>query len=274
MVDACVTNTYFSGQGAVLVAVVDAAGNPDLAVGGGFLPLGNVNALTFAIEQTVFEHKESCSGARVVDARLVQEIKATVSFTMEHIVKENLELALFGSSSAVTSGSAVDEKHNAHLGKWLRAEDGINISAVVLTDDPMVVTYVLNDNYQEDLPTGSIRIMTNAEQVAASAANLIAEDDPLLLDYSFAAHSKIEGVEFSASPERWLRFQGLNTANADTTFTSGKPVTVDIYKFQFSPLAELALINEEFTQMEIEGTALSDENRAVGSQIVTIKQII
>lgn len=78
------------------------------------------------------------------------------------------------------------------------------------------------------------------------------------LAYSHTAHEQVDALTTS-KPERWLRFEGLNTARGL------KPVIVDIFKFAPNPLAEQELINEEITQLTITGKALADSLRPVNT---------
>jgi hypothetical protein len=81
----------------------------------------------------------------------------------------------------------------------------------------------------------------------------------LTVDYSYAAQNKVDALTQGAT-ERFLRFEGLNTAD------DLKPVVIEVFKFQTSPLAELALINEGITGFELEGSVLADSLQATGSK--------
>lgn len=78
------------------------------------------------------------------------------------------------------------------------------------------------------------------------------------LAYSHTAHEQVDALT-TVKQERWLRFEGLNTARGN------KPVIVDIFKFAPNPLAEQELINEEITQLTITGKALADGLRPVNT---------
>jgi hypothetical protein len=248
-----ITSTYYSGQGIVLVATRDVLGAPE-----GFVNIGNVVDLSIAIEVSKTDHKESTTGKRAIDLSLTTEQKVTASMTLENINSENLALVLSSSASTVAAGAVVDEVSVAKLGKTL-AMDNMGLSAVVIQDVTDTTTYILNDNYTINAEVGSINILTNAEQVAAGAANLIAEDDVLHIDYSFATYNNVEALTGSEAV-RWLRFEGLNTALSDS------PVVVDIFKMSINPLAELALINEELGQLVVASDVLSDSLRTTGSK--------
>lgn len=254
MTNSCVINQYFSGQGSVLVAEKDAiTGEPE-----GFIPVGNVSALTLAVETTVFEHKESCTGTRGIDKEIVQEVNVTIAMTMENLNKENLALTLYGTEASVVGASPTDELVELFHDKWQRLEN-IKVSAVVVGDDAVpTVTYIEGTDYELNTETGSL---------LALSTGAITDGQVVFVDYTHAGYDQIEGITSSLAPERWIRFEGLNTADLDN------PVVIDVYKGSIQPLAELALINEELSEMAIEITALSDPTRSSGSAYFTIRQI-
>jgi len=254
MTNSCVTNQYFSGQGSVLIATKDAVTGEHE----GFVPVGNVSALTIGVETTVFQHKESCSGTRGIDKEITQEVVVTIAMTMESINDDNLALALYGTTAPVVGGSGSDEEHVMYWDKWIPL-DHIKVSAVIVGDDAVpTVTYVEGTDYELNAETGSVK--------ALSTGN-ITDLQNVFFDYTYAGYDQIEAIVSSAAPERWLRFEGLNTADSDN------PVVIDVYKASIQPLAELALINEELAEMAVEASALSDPTRATGSQYFTIRQI-
>lgn len=246
-----ISSRYFSGQGIVMLATRDVNGNPE-----GFVNIGNVSALSISQEQTKVEHTESSTGNRSVDAVITTDTTVSVSMTLEAIHKENLALGMFGSATTVAAGAVTNESVKAYLGKTV-ALSKPNVSAVVVTDVGGVITYILGSNYTINAEAGSINILDSAAQ--ALATNPITEGQLLEVDYTFTAHDKMNAFT-TAAPERWLRFEGLNTADGN------KPVIVNIYKFRFDPFAELALINDEFAQFVVEGEVLSDATKTSGSK--------
>lgn len=252
MTNACIENQYFSGQGALLLAERETDGSPK-----GFREVGNISALTLGVETTEFEHKESCSGVRGIDLTIVQEINATMSMTVEHISKENLSLALYGSNSAIAGASVTDEPVVGHHDLWTRLEN-IKVSAVVVTDVGGATTYTLGTDYEENLESGTIKVLSTGA---------ITDSQALEVDYTYAAQDDVQGVVSGVAPIRWARFEGLNTAD------SNKPVVIDMFKVSMQPLAELAMINDEITQMEVEGKVLSDALRASGSNYFRIRKV-
>lgn len=255
MADACITSEYFSGQGALLLAERDAGGVPT-----GFREVGNVSALTVGIETTEFEHKESCTGVRGIDLTIVQELAATATFTMESLSKENLSLALFGSDSAVAAGSVADEIKKGYHDLWT-ALDYINITTATLVvgnDATPTITYTEGTDYEVDLKAGAIKVLSTGA---------ISDAQDLYFDYDYSAQENIQALTSGSKPVRYARFQGLNTADSD------KPFVVDMFKMQVAPLAELALINDEIAQMEVETELLSDALQTTASKYFQIKKV-
>lgn len=254
MANACTTSQYFSGQGALLLA----ERNPTTGAALGFRAVGNVSALTLGVETTTFEHKESCSGVRGIDLEIVQEINVTASFTLESLSKENLALALYGTSSAVAGASATDEQLPLYHDKWMPLAN-IKVSSVVVGDDAVpTTTYVEGTDYVLNAEAGTIM---------ALSTGAITDAQVVFVDYTYAGHDAVEAVESGTPPERWARFEGLNTADTN------KPVVIDFYKLSVQPLAELALITDEISQMEVEAKVLSDALRSSGSRYFSIKKI-
>ena len=178
--------------------------------------------------------------------------------TLESINKENLALALYGTEALVAGASASDEEVAVWWDKWQRL-DNIMVSAVIVGDDAVpTTTYVIDVDYILNETAGSIMALSTGS---------ITDGQVVFLDYTYAEQEQIEGIMSSAAPERWIRFEGLNTADSD------KPVIVDIYKMSMKPLAELALINDELAEMGVEGAALSDATRATGSRYFTVKRV-
>jgi len=81
----------------------------------------------------------------------------------------------------------------------------------------------------------------------------------ITVDYVYA-DQKLSAAMTGAALDYFLRFEGLNTADAN------KPVIVDVFKFAVSPLKELALISEGIGQFVLEGSVLADLLQTSGSK--------
>jgi hypothetical protein len=140
------------------------------------------------------------------------------------------------------------------------ANINLDTGTLVLGDDATpTTTYTLGTDYLLNEAAGSIM---------ALSTGAITDAQVCYADYDYLGHSEVEAVESGTPPQRWARFEGLNTADTD------KPVTIDLYKMSISPLAELALITDEITQAEIETKVLSDPLRSAGSQYFTVRKVV
>jgi len=81
---------------------------------------------------------------------------------------------------------------------------------------------------------------------------------PYLVDYTYASSNKLD-VFTTAAPERWLRFEGLNTVDQTR-------VIVDIFKARFDPLTGYSMIVEEMGSADMKGAILYDSLQVTGSK--------
>lgn len=252
-----VESYYYSGQGVVMLAEYDE--NHNLL---GYRPIGNVSALSIGIETTRTEHRESQTGARGIDRVITTEVNANVSMTVENFIQENLALGLYGSSATLAAATDVSQTAKERILGTVEALEAMDISNLVVSDTLVTpsITYVEGENYRLNADAGSIYWMTEPEQNAAGAANVITPTDTVAVKYDHGAQKVLQGLESSNAPVRALRFEGLNTVE------NNSPVVVEIYKFETAPLAEYALINEEIANIELSGNALADNTRTSGSR--------
>jgi len=242
-------STYYSGQGVVLLGDRD----PATGKGDGFYAVGNVSALSVAIATSVIEHKESQSGARGIDLRLTTEIKATMTMTLENYDPRNLALALRGNSATVASGTVTDEAlvfSPGLISPMVRS--GVSALTVSKGVTPLILfvagTATEADgewDYKVNLNAGSIQWAP----VPKTAALVLGDD--LLADYSYSAQKTV-GALTAAASEKYVRFEGLNTADGN------KSVVVEAFRFLTDPLQELSLISDDIQSFALEGSVLLD----------------
>lgn len=161
-----VESRYYSGQGVVLVSERRPDGTPS-----GFRNVGNVSALTIAMETTTLEHKESSTGSRTTDLRLITENKATVTINMENFEAANLELGLFGTTTQLVAAAVSDELTRATPGRT-SITNGISISLVTVdrTADALATFASVVD---DDTITVDGDVYTAEGTTGADAANKI-----------------------------------------------------------------------------------------------------
>lgn len=151
-----ITSKYYSGQGVVMLAERDANGAPK-----GFTPVGNCTDLKISVSTSVLEHKESQTGQRAIDKRLITETKAALSMTLEHFSPENLARALKGSVSSHLASAVTNEAPKGYLGK-VHGLSKIKVSSVVLSRGAQALTAYTNDttayDYKLNADAGSFQL--------------------------------------------------------------------------------------------------------------------
>lgn len=249
-----VQNLYFRGQGKVFVAERDVSGNKKA-----MMWLGNVAALTLALEVETLEHKESYSGQSLTDLKLITSKKATVSATLESWSLNNLALGLYGQTVDVTGTTVTGEV----LPSGLVVGDIVQtahpkISSVTVKDSAGTpATLVANTDYRiDDADFGRIEIL-----------NLASYTQPFTADYTYGNRVDV-GMFTEPVPERWLSFHGLNTAATD------RPVIIDLFRVSLNPLGQLAMIGDEVGSYEMAGEALVDSTKSASSALGQFGRIL
>lgn len=239
---------YFSGQGRLIIGERDAKTGLPIKL----REVGNCTALEITIATTKTDHKESMSGERAIDLTLVTEKSATFKVTCESISLENLVMGLWGSILTSEAETIVDQLHMTAPGALIALPHQM-VSNVVLMDSAVPPVAVPADMYSVDPEFGSIRF--DADYVTTGVGVL---KGVVSVSYESEAGTKtLHGLTEVMPPERFVRFEGINTVDGDL-------VLVEIPRSSFEPLASLPLINEELASFEMTGTALRD-NLIVGA---------
>ena len=102
---------------------------------------------------------------------------------------------------------------------------------------------VLGTDYTVDAKNGVL--------IYPATGSSLTDDDDLSVSYSHGAYTNLEAFTQAVSPERWLRFEGLNTVD-------GSHVVVDCYRAQFDPLTGYSLITEDIASVDMAGSLLAD----------------
>lgn len=232
---------YASFQGRIYLGKRDSQGQP--------LELrspGNVAELKLSLKTEVLEHFESQSGQRSLDHRMIKSKTATVSLTIEEFTKENLALALYGNHLTRSSGNVSDEPIGGLVpmigDRYCLAHP--KLSNLVVNDSASFPeTLNPGTHYTADLDFGAIQFL-----------NISSLTPPFTASYAYGDVAEI-GIFTQPLPERFLRLEGLNTAQGNAR------VLVELYRVAFDPLKELALISNEYNKFELEGSLLADASK-------------
>jgi hypothetical protein len=222
---------------------------------------GNVADLKLSLKTEVLEHYESQSGQRSLDHRMIKSKSATINLAIEEFTKENLALALYGTHVATTGGTVTDEPVGGAApvvgDRYFLAHP--KVSTLVVKDSAGTpATLTLGTHYTADTDFGALQFLDTTGLTA-----------PFKASYAFGDVSEI-GIFTQPLPERYLRLEGLNTAQGNAK------VLVELYRVAFDPLKELALISNEYNKFDLEGSLLADSTKpydAVLGQFGRIVQI-
>ncbi|MDE1998670.1 MAG: hypothetical protein KGI52_07070 [Burkholderiales bacterium] len=235
---------YFSGQGKVYIGQRDVNGNPQ-----GLTYVGNVAKLMVSPNVTTLEHQESTSGQRLVDLQLVTGKKAMFDAMLEDIQSANLALALYGTANTVVGGVPV-------TGEVLPT--GVTVGPLYLLKVQNVTAVSIQDS------TGTPKTLPPAGYTVNAAAGSITFTDittggPYVQPFkvTYTPGPSTNTIMFTQPlPERWVRFEGLNTANSNSS------VIVDLYRVAMLPVKQFDLISNTLMQLELAGTTLADLGKA------------
>lgn len=249
-------STYASFQGRVFLGKRDIDGKP-IEV----RSPGNVAELKLSLKTDVLEHYESQSGQRTLDHRMVKQKSATVNLTIEEFTKENLALALYGNFVVAAPGTVTDEPVGGAapvIGeRYFLAHP--KVDTLVVVDSALTpATLTAGTHYTADADFGAVQFLDVGTFTA-----------PFKVSYAFGVATEI-GIFTQPLPERYLRLEGLNTAQGNAK------VLVELYRVAFDPLKEISFISNEYNKFEMDGSLLADASKpfdAVLGQFGKIVQV-
>lgn len=225
----------YLGSGKIYARVAGAAA--------GLVELGNASKLELSVKEDKQKLKDfsKAGGGTYSSVSRIDEV--TVQMTLSDLNKTNVSRAVFGTESAIASGSVVDEAVTAYKAAITPIAHP-NPTAVVVKNSAGSTTYVAGTDYE--VRAGGIYIIDTGAITDAQA---------LKVSYSYAAYNKVEAMTQGAIVLE-LHFEGLNEAN------SGKPVILDIYRAQLSPTKALSLLGDKFADLEVEAEVLKDGTKS------------
>jgi len=241
--------SLWSGQGPVFWSNRDANGDPIE-----YFWFGNAPAMTLGLATTTLTHKESYTGNRAVDAEIITETNVTISITTDDFKESNMELATYGQGSQLAGGSVTTETVITGapiVGERYALKTTGRVSSVTLSDDGTPITNTNNSVFTVDA-SGVIAFV-----------DVTGLTGPITADYTEAASRQV-GIFKTAAPEIAVRLDGLNTAKSVTVGGNSdrERTIVDVFKTRLNPAESFGLINDEFGQMVLNGTAQTDPTKA------------
>lgn len=215
--------------------------------------VGVASALSFAHsvedEKELIEHHSGTNQVWDVSAGTK---KTTVSLTIQERRLEAMRAALQATVETVETGSVIAEEHAVDtIGDiaFLKHSDVSVTTVVDSTASPK--TLVEGTDYKIDKQYGRIEMLTDGHT------------SPIKVGYTYGAATVMkpmtDNVDFYE-----LRIDGMNTVGQ-----KDKQI-VTAYRVKLNPSDAYDLINDDFAEMQIEGTALFDEARNAAYEIKTI----
>ena len=215
--------------------------------------VGVASALSFAHsvedEKELIEHHSGTNQVWDVSAGTK---KTTVSLTIQERRKEAMRAALQATVENVTTGSVVAEEHTVDAIGDIAFLKHSDVSTVTITDSTASPKSLVQDtDYKLDAKYGRIEMLTDGHT------------SPIKVGYSYGAATVMKPMTDSVDFYE-LRVDGLNTVGQ-----KDKQI-VTAYRVKLNPSDAYDLINDDFAEMQIEGTALFDEARNAAYEIKTI----
>lgn len=246
--------TLWSGQGPVYVAKRDTNGNAQA------LRLIASCMVETTLNTTTTDHHESDSGQRVQDGRLITMKKASIKLTTDHWDIENLALGLYSTTTLIAAGTVTAEPMPAGLlaGDYVRTQFQ-DISTVALKDSAGTpATLVLGTDYE----------ITSAKHGTIKILNVGAYTQPFTVAYAYAGGSNL-AVFDTVPPELWIKVDAINTA------VDGYPASlVEFYRVILDPVSALAVKNDAYGPLELNGSVLFDSTKALDATLGQFGRII
>lgn len=207
-------------------------------------------ALTTQVQQLF----SSIRGSRSLVDEFISEKGASINLTLQSAHAENLQIALFASQSqlAASVGSGDVVTMAVFTGGANRFGDRFSLGVTKVTDESATTTYEEGKNYVVEYST--IYILSEAEQTAKGAAELIEDGDVIKVTGTFMATTLLAGFAVD-KVERELLFTGFNISKG-----MKRPLELWCPRASFQPSSFDLLSDAAFGQITVTATLLPDEN--------------
>ncbi len=209
---------------------------------------GNSPDVSVGLSADELTHKDSYTGFRLTDARIITELSATISITVDDMKEANFVVASFGAAAAIAGGAVTGEAVLSSIpvvGERYSLKSTGRVSAVTLYGNAVSIS---NTKYTVD--ASGVITFSDISGIAA----------PITADYTNAASRQV-GIFKTAPTEKHVRVDGFNTA---TTIVGGdfQRFAFEAFKARMNPFENLGLINDEFISLVLTGSVLADPLKA------------
>lgn len=211
-------------------------------VAGAMRHIGNVPEFEISITADMIEHTESTSGNSTTDFTMVNTTAVEFSGQLDEINPKNLEYILSGTNHEIATKTVTDEDIGTVVAGDEIMLDGYNLTAVSFKDSTGTPVTVDAAKYTLDAKFGTV-IFNDITGLTM----------PLKASYTTGAVTHTT-IATDLEEEYELFFKGINKATK-------KHMAVRLWRTKKSPETTFPLIHDDFGQYEIQGQALSAEEK-------------
>lgn len=209
----------------------------------GYSYIGNVSACALAVAEDIKELKDYTTLGGGIANSMSRVGSVSGSLKTADWTPENLEIALRGIGTTVASAAVAAEAHTASLGKLIKTN---------FIYDPAVALVVTNtESTPVVLVLGTDYTLSPAGIVIKSTSTAVDEGDDITIGYTKNKSYVLEAL-IEAATEYGFLFEGLNAAD------NGNPVLITIHRVKFGMMANLDMLVEDFSQMDLKFSVLKD----------------
>lgn len=235
----------FQGRGVTYAAVRGTNGVP-----GPFVAICQ-DAFGVGLTTDSFEHTNKCGPVDVPDYRGTKKVSGELTLSYADVADKNFAIGVLGTVNAAAGGTSAVTDEVAPgpfaIGDVLflgGLDQHRNITAATLTDAGSPGGALVADtDYTLDAASGKVTFLT-------------ATDGDVSSDYTHQDPASVSMLS-AAQPEYFIRFEGINKANANTKGS------VELYRVRFDPATNMDFLSDELQIMELKGTVLADDTKAV-----------
>ena len=244
---------YQYGQGKVEIApIVD-------GVIGAWRWLGDVSAMTLAIEEAKFSHNESYSGEKSEVREIVTGVTCNGSITLQSLSAENVAQFTRGTNTEKAAGTVSEEPLGTVAAGDVLVLDDFGLSNIVVIDSTGTPATIDPSHYEYD---GYNELTFNSLPDPAPTM-------PLKVSYSHTAYKRVALLN-GQKAEIALRYKGINLAEGN------KKQYVEFYKVSPGLLQNLELINngQQLAQSPVSFKPLRDTSKPADGELGKFAQVV
>ncbi|MBF0131009.1 MAG: hypothetical protein HQL75_00270 [Magnetococcales bacterium] len=295
------TQQSFVGEGTIYLG---------LASGGQLREVGQVSEFKVDVSTEEKELKNYQGGGGIADSiSMISKVEASLNF--KSFSKENLALALRGTTADLASGAVVNESHSAYLNGYIPLA-GVGPTAVTVTVDAPAwgalavkakgdVVFDGTHFYRATVagttgalapvwPTDGTTVVDgtvtwkDAGLIAVAASEFTIKSAGIYIPETstkFAATAT--PIKINYTKTAGINLQALVNAGFEyriffdgTNFANeGSPVTMDLFRAKFSPTKDLSMLGDDFAGLTLTASVLKDPTKTTtgDSQFFEMKMV-